>query len=360
MIRIPVEISNSIEKYEVVIANDVIGRLEDVITLSQYTKIVVITDTVIAEKVTVRMLPSLPKETKVIAVSPGEISKTIDTATHIWNQMIEFGMDRKSLVINVGGGVVTDLGGFVASLYMRGIDFIQIPTTLLAQVDASVGGKTGINMKNVKNSIGTFSQPKIVIIDIKTLETLPDREFISGFAEILKHGLIHDAEYFQFCSIKKPREYTMQEIMNIVERSVKIKADIVAGDVRETGISRKQLNFGHTIGHAIEALLLEANTPILHGEAISLGMMAESVLSELQGTLTSQDTLTIQNALVNAGLPVTIKALNNDAVIQKMKFDKKNEGGVIQFTLLRKIGEAITNVIATPEQIEFALRKISQ
>jgi 3-dehydroquinate synthase len=360
MIRVPVNVVHPVEKYDVVIADNVLGRLTDVLRLDNYSKVVVLTDLTIEAQLFPILKPSLPPESRIISIAPGEQSKSLETAMSIWSQMMAFKIDRKSLVINLGGGVITDLGGFVASLYMRGIDFIQIPTTLLAQVDASVGGKTGVNFGGVKNIIGSFTQPKLVLVDISTLKTLPDREFNSGFAEILKHGLIKDPDYFQFVSLKKPREFSIPELMNIIEKSVRIKADIVQGDVKETMGTRKLLNFGHTIGHAIEATLIDLNTPILHGEAISLGMMAEAKISELMGNLNGNDTQAIYDALKKASLPVSFPTISSQSIVQKMMFDKKNEGGVTKFTLLKRVGEAIADCEVSEQHIQLALQYITR
>lgn len=359
MIRTTITIATAPKKYDVIIADSVLNRLEDALQFTGYTKVAVLTDTTLQEKILPIFSPQLPQPSRIITIAPGEQSKSIETAMSIWRQMMEFGMDRKSLLINLGGGVITDLGGFVASTYMRGIPFIQIPTTLLAQVDASVGGKTGINFAGVKNTIGTFQQPIKVIIDVSTLKALPDREFVSGFAEILKHGLIKDIEYFRFSSIKKPRELSSQELMNIIEKSVKIKADIVAGDVEETGGARKLLNFGHTIGHAIEAALLDLNTPILHGEAISLGMVAEAKLAELKGLLKPAETIEIRDTLAKMGLPISLQTISAVTITQKMKFDKKNESGVVKFTLLKAMGDGIADVEANDDLVQQALQFIT-
>lgn len=360
MIRVPVNLVHPVEKYDVVIADGLLGRIGDVIRMEHYSKVVIITDLTLETQLIPILKPVLPADTKIISIAPGEQAKSLETAMSIWSQLLSYGVDRKSLIINLGGGVITDLGGFVSSLFMRGVDFIQIPTTLLSQVDASVGGKTGVNFGGAKNLIGTFTQPQLVLIDITTLKTLPDREFISGFAEILKHGLIKDPDYFQFASLKKPREYSSPELMNIIEKSVRIKAEIVQGDIRETTGSRKLLNFGHTIGHAIEATLMDLNTPILHGEAVSLGVMAEAKISELQGRLTGDTTQIIYNALKKAELPVSFPTISSQSVMQKMQYDKKNEGGITKFTLLNKIGEAVADCEVSDEHIQLALQFITR
>ncbi len=359
MQRIPIHINSAPEKYDVVLADSVLNRIGDVFQFSPFSKVAVLTDTTLEQTILPQLQQVLPKDARIITVQPGEQAKSVETAMSIWNQMLTFGMDRKSLLINLGGGVITDLGAFVASTYMRGVSFVQIPTTLLAQVDASVGGKTGVNFGGVKNIIGTFNQPYLVLVDIATLKTLPDREFASGFAEIIKHGLIRDVEYFTFVTLKKPREFTSPELISIIEKSVQIKADIISGDIKELTGSRKLLNFGHTIGHAIESTLLELNTPILHGEAVSLGMLAEAKLSELRGSITPADTEQIKACLIKAGLPAALPNISFETILQKMKFDKKNEHGIIKFTLLQKKGQAIADCEVSEEHIKAALAYIT-
>src|ERR1700759_1222416 len=213
-----------------------------------------------------------------IEVPYGEENKNIDTCTGIWKLLIDFGADRKALMINLGGGVITDMGGFAASTFKRGIDFVQVPTTLLSQVDASVGGKTGIDLDGVKNIIGTFTQPKAVFIEHEFLKTLPPRQILSGLAEMLKHGLIADAAYWnklKFSDLESPSA-------ELVYHSVEIKNKVVIEDPHEKGI-RKSLNFGHTIGHAIETYsLLNDGNPLTHGEAIAAGMICEAQLSAIK------------------------------------------------------------------------------
>jgi 3-dehydroquinate synthase len=240
---------------------------------------------------------------------------------------------------------------------MRGIDFINIPTTLDAQIDASIGGKTGINFAEIKNLIGTFNQPKAVIIDIQTLNTLPKRVFISSFAEIIKHGLIADKNYFEIVTSKHPNDFSKQEIMEIIIRSCEIKKEIVQNDETEQG-QRKLVNFGHTIGHAVEAVSLETAQPLLHGEAISIGMVAEATLSKFLGYLTEKEIHVIKEALQKIGLPVKIKDLDKKAIFEKMRSDKKNEKGKIAFTLLEKFGKGIFNQYVEEELIEKALEEI--
>ncbi|MDP3733440.1 MAG: 3-dehydroquinate synthase family protein, partial [Candidatus Daviesbacteria bacterium] len=237
---------------DIFVGLDLIPKLSHLVNFKKYSKIFIITDTVVGKHYLSAIKKSFPKAKQII-IDPGEKAKNIETVKKIWQKLLFAGCDRKSIVLNVGGGVTGDIGGFAAATYMRGIDFIQIPTTLLAQADASVGGKVAVNFAKVKNLIGSFNQPIAVFCDINFLSTLPDREFISGFAEVIKHGIIADKKYFDFVTSKKPKDFTKQELIKIILGSIKIKAAIVNKDEKETG-QRRLLNFGHTIGHAIEAL----------------------------------------------------------------------------------------------------------
>jgi len=328
------------KEYAICIGQNILGKIGEFFDLNKYSRICVITDEHVAPHFLQKLLEALPEDSTKIILPAGESAKTIQTVQKIWTAMKEVQLDRKSLIINLGGGVIGDMGGFAASTYMRGIDFINIPTTLLSQVDASVGGKTGIDFAGTKNSIGTFDQPVGVIIDTITLTTLPKREYISGFAEMIKHGLIADKAYFKKVTGKKPDEFSQDELAELITISCEIKKSVVEKDETESG-SRKLLNFGHTLGHAIEALSLETNKPLLHGESISIGIVAEAKLSEISGILSHEDFQTIESSLSNAGLPISLPNLNLDLLQNKMQSDKKNEKGKINFTLLSSIGKAL-------------------
>lgn len=329
-----------------------IKNISSLVDFTKYTKVVIVADGNVPKSLVDKLKGVLPIENKVISLDSGERHKDLTSVQKIWESLANFECDRKSLVINVGGGVIGDIGGFAAATFMRGIDFLQIPTTLLAQVDASIGGKVGINFQGVKNLVGTFQQPIAVIIDVDTLKSLPKREFISGFAEIIKHGLIADEKYFQLVTSKKPQEFSQTELIVIIEKSCRIKAGIVAKDEKEGG-SRKLLNFGHTIGHAAESLSQETNKPLLHGEAISIGMAVEGKLSRLLGLLSDEEYNILEQSLIKTGLPVSL-GLPIDEVLKKIKSDKKNIKGETKFTLLEGIGKGVIN--QTIE--ESAIRKV--
>lgn len=343
MEKVIVEITKDVKKeYPIFIGVGLLEKVSSLLEIKKYSKILLITDKKIKQFLLDKVEKKLQKKIDYFILSSSEQEKNIENVQRIWNFLIEKHFDRKSLIINFGGGVVTDLGGFVASTYMRGIDFINIPTTLLSQVDASVGGKTGINFAGIKNLVGTFTQPKAVIIDINTLETLPRREFLSGFAEIIKHGLIKDKKYFEFVTSKHPLDFSKEELVEVILASIKIKRDIIKDDERESD-GRKILNFGHTIGHAIESLSLKTDKPLLHGEAISIGMFMESKISNLIGSLSLEELEKIKISLINSELPIAFDNLDVGGIINKMEADKKNEQEKINLTLISSIGNAIIN-----------------
>lgn len=274
-----------------------------------------------------------------IETDPGEENKNIDFCIGIWKTLLDFEADRKCLMINLGGGVITDMGGFVASTYKRGIDFINIPTTLLSQVDASVGGKTGIDVDNVKNMVGTFTLPQAVFIETAFLKTLPDRELLSGFAEMIKHGLIVDRDYYNEL---KNSNYLQIEAQAIY-RSVEIKNEVVTEDPHEKGL-RKILNFGHTIGHAVETYaLINDKKPLTHGEAIAIGMICEAFLSQKNNTLSAEDLGDVTAYISKLYPSYHIKKESFKQLMGLMQSDKKNENGQIMFSLLSTIGKCDYN-----------------
>jgi len=290
---------------------------------------------------------------RVIEIPAGERYKTLQTCQAIWKTMFEYAADRNALVINLGGGVIGDMGGFCAGTYKRGVDFIQFPTTLLSQVDASVGGKLGIDFQGIKNSIGLFMNPQAVFIYPPFLETLSKRELRSGFAEIVKHGLIFDAQYW--ADIQQLNELTVANLSELVLPSIEIKKEVVESDPYEKGL-RKILNFGHTIGHAVESFYLETDTPLLHGEAIAIGMICEAWLSFKTFTLKQSELRLISEFILKIFGKVQLELNQTDAFIQVMRNDKKNENAQINFTLLKRIGEAVVNQTCDEESIAASLR----
>jgi 3-dehydroquinate synthase len=287
----------------------------------------------------------------IIEIDPGEENKNIDFCIGIWKMMLDFKADRNSLLINLGGGVITDIGGFAASTFKRGIDFVQVPTTLLSQVDASVGGKTGIDMDQLKNVIGTFTQPKAVFIEPGFLRTLDQRQVYSGFAEVIKHGLIYDAALFNRISQMQPEEIDGE----IIHRSVEIKNEVVTQDPYEKGL-RKILNFGHTIGHAIESYSLKHDqNPLLHGEAIAIGFICEAYLSVRYNTLTETELNEVASVILHYFPKYKLDQASFGAMTDLMQNDKKNADGRINFSLLNKIGECSTDIFCAESEIEESL-----
>ena len=284
-------------------------------------------------------LTGTDKPIQVIEMKAGESFKNIETCKVVWAKLMEQGADRKSLMINLGGGVVGDLGGFCASTFMRGMDFIQIPTTLLAMADASVGGKTGIDFQNVKNYVGLFCMPKMVWVDPVFLQTLSERQLINGMAEVIKHAFIADKNLFEDLENQK---WTIDALdwAEVLYRSIQIKADIVEADLFEHG-ERKKLNFGHTVGHAIETYALESGVDMLHGEAIVIGMLAESYISTKLSRLPQDHLALIESILMDHYAHFDISSFPFEKIQSLLMHDKKKEGKNVGFTLLDKLGSSV-------------------
>ena len=317
-----------------------------------YSKIFVFVDTNTNEYCVPNFLPLLATEIpiEIIEIESGESQKTITTSVELWNILTELGADRKSLVINLGGGVISDLGGFVASTFKRGINFINVPTTLLGMVDASIGGKNGIDLGSIKNQVGTITSPKMVLIDTRFLETLPQNEMRSGLAEMLKHCLIADKKNWQeFLDLSI---IDFADFDEMIYRSVQIKNDIVMQDPTENGI-RKALNFGHTLGHAIESLFLQDSNKktLLHGEAIAAGMILESFISHKKNLLSREAYYEIKYTIKNVFEDIIFTEADIESLLQLLIHDKKNEYGMINFALLDGIGNIAINQNTNNETI---------
>lgn len=290
------------------------------------------------------------EDAEIIEIESGEQSKTVEVAMQIWSALGEYGGDRHSLLVNIGGGVVTDLGGFVAATFKRGIPFINIPTTLLAQVDASVGGKTGVDLNHLKNEVGVFADPEAVFIHCGFLATLPPREMLSGFAEIVKHALIADRGAWE--KIVSGGFAQEADWYPVVEASVRIKNQIVLSDPHEKGL-RKTLNFGHTIGHALETLSLEnhGGSALLHGEAIAAGMIIETFISRKACKLPAAEADEICGTLLRIFPAVNVQEHEKPRLLELMRHDKKNQGGEIRFSLLSRIGNCEHGKAVRPDHI---------
>ena len=289
---------------------------------------------------------------EIIEIEAGEDAKTIATATQLWEILAEFKADRKSLLLNLGGGVITDMGGFVASTYKRGIKFLNIPTTLLAMCDASIGGKTGIDHQYLKNIVGTFANSEHILVYPNFLETLAFVELRSGFAEMLKHGLIACENHWN--ELIALEEITAENVAPHIENSMMIKENVVVKDFKEENL-RKILNFGHTIGHAVESLFLKADKIIPHGEAVALGMIAETHLANLENLITEETATEIIKNIRRFYPYISIEEFKNEEIINLMINDKKNNHGKINFSLLVGIGKCNYDYKVSAVNIEKSL-----
>lgn len=294
-------------------------------------------------------LSKIWKKVSVYTIPAGEEHKTLQTVQGLYEHLIREQFDRKDLLAALGGGVVGDLTGFTAATYLRGIDFIQLPTTLLAQVDSSIGGKTGVDFDSYKNMVGAFHMPRLVYMNLSVLKTLSDRQFSAGMAEIIKHGLIKNADYFRW--LKENRQEILarspEALRTMIEESCRIKRDVVQNDPTEQG-ERALLNFGHTIGHAVEKL---KGFQLLHGECVSLGAVAAAEISVARGLITEAEREELKEVFAAYGLPVRVSGLQAEEVMKTTKSDKKMEAGQIKFVLLKKPGEAVVDKTVTEQEM---------
>ncbi|MCU4189219.1 3-dehydroquinate synthase [Flavobacterium sp. HXWNR29] len=334
--------------------------LAEMLKPSHYSKIFILVDENTSQYCLPHLLNNLATEIEIeiIELEVGEIHKNIATCTEVWGALSDLGGDRKSILINLGGGVISDLGGFVACTFKRGIDFINIPTTLLSMVDASIGGKNGVDLGNLKNQIGIIREPKAVIVDTQFLSTLPQNEMRSGLAEMLKHGLIFDKKYWD--KFKNLKNLQTEDLNQLIHQSIQIKNEIVCEDLTENGI-RKSLNFGHTLGHAIESYFLEndSKTSLLHGEAIAVGMILESFISREKELLTKEEYQEIKYIINDIFERVEFSQIDIEKIIELLIFDKKNEFGKVQFALLDGIGKIKINQESDNELIYKAFEDYS-
>jgi len=345
----------SSDKYNIYIGSDAVHELNNFLSAGKYSSVFILVDEN-TKKHCLRKLSISNYKPSIIQIKSGEKNKNLTACSKIWNELLKHNADRRSLLINLGGGVITDMGGFAASTFKRGIDFIHIPTTLLAQTDASVGGKTGIDFNTHKNQIGTFAFPKAVFVIPSFLKTLDKRQVMSGFAEIVKHAFLADEIFWQ--SGSSPLNFSVDgkrpELEELVFRSIQIKNEIVSKDPHEKGL-RKALNFGHTIGHAIEsASLRKDKKPLLHGEAIVIGMICEIYLSRKCCGLSNMEMEAMIAIILMFFDPKPVK-YPAKTLIALMKQDKKNRDAEINFTLLGGIGKAEVNNSCTEDLIEESL-----
>jgi 3-dehydroquinate synthase len=357
MERIRVDLGE--RSYDITISSGILSDLGTALKEFRFSKkAAIISNPTVYNLYGMTVLESLKEadfEPSVILIPDGEEYKDYLWSYYILTELLRLKLDRRSCLIALGGGVIGDITGLVASLYMRGIDFIQVPTTLLAQVDSSVGGKTGVNHHLGKNMIGTFYQPRLVRIDIDTLKTLPQREFLCGIAEIIKYGVIWDEGLFNF--LREKREEILSQdndaLKFIIKRSCEIKAEVVSRDEREAGL-RAILNFGHTVGHAIETLT--GYRSYLHGEAVSIGMVAEARLAAILGITDREVATALSSLLSSYGLPVSIPPdIKDSDILSTMEIDKKALAGRLRFILPERIGKVRIEEVTDSDRIKKSL-----
>jgi 3-dehydroquinate synthase len=340
MVRISVDLRS--RPYDIWIAPGSIGRLDEFVAPLAPTSIHIVTNSVVGPLYATAVARACGRAapTRVFTIPDGESFKTLQTAATVVDALVQGRADRASVVVALGGGVVGDIAAFAASVFMRGVRVVQVPTTLLAQVDSAVGGKTGVNHPSGKNLVGTFHQPSAVVSDTAVLRTLPPRELSAGLAEVLKHGLLADRDYFERTVAALPALLALDEdaLAAAIGRSCEIKAQIVGRDERERG-ERALLNLGHTFGHAIEALAGFGHW--LHGEAVGCGMCLAADLSVRLGLLAQSDAQRVSQAVGQARLPSRIEGLSLQAAIEAMRGDKKAQAGRIRFVVLEAIGKAV-------------------
>ena len=328
--------------YNILIEKGLLNKLgEELKNIYFGEKIFIITDENVDKYYGSKVKDELDKigyKTRKMVLAPGEKTKSFSTLPSIYNELLDFKLTRKELIITLGGGVIGDLGGFVASTFLRGVSFIQIPTSLLAQVDSSVGGKVAVDLEKGKNLVGSFYQPKAVFIDPDVLNTLPEKFYKDGMAEVIKYGCIKDREFFYMLKSLKSREEVMNNIEDILYKCCYIKKSVVERDEKDLG-ERMLLNFGHTLGHAIEKYY--NFTGYSHGEAVAIGMYNISLKSEDEGITEKGVAEEIKEILINYDLPYKVDIKDNNKIIDTISLDKKNIGNVLKVILLKSIGESI-------------------
>lgn len=340
------------EGYQVYFNTSGLDFLNKLLLQNNYSKIFILVDVNTNECCLPLFLPDISTNIslEVIEIESGEEFKTIETCIQVWYALSELGADHKSLIVNLGGGVVTDLGGFVASTYMRGIDFVNVPTTLLAMVDASVGGKTGVDLGTLKNQIGIIKNPLGVVIDTRFLSTLPAEQLRSGMAEMFKHGLIQSESYWK--KMLSLANLTFDDLDKLIHESVVIKNEVVTQDPTEKGL-RKILNFGHTLGHSIESYCLQNpdRRSLLHGEAIAIGMILSAFLSSEILNFPKEKCAEIKDILSKYFEKQVFKKEEIAEIVNLLKFDKKNSHGKVNFVLLEEVGKPKLDCLVENELI---------
>jgi 3-dehydroquinate synthase len=336
--------------YKVLFSEKAYADLQSLLESEYYSSVFILVDTNTRDYCLPLFLKHFPdlEEGHVLSINAGEEHKHLESCQGVWQQLSDMGADRKSILINLGGGVVTDLGGFVAAAFKRGIDFVNVPTTLLSMVDASVGGKTGVDLGGLKNQVGIITHPKMVVIDARYLNTLPENEYKSGYAEMLKHGIIRDQKYFRELSTFK--SLNDGSIESFIHHSIEIKNTVVTEDLYESNL-RKILNFGHTLGHAIETYCLTHpnKTNLLHGEAIAIGMITEAYLATLLTGLNKTAAEEIKSVFLMIFPKISFTKEDITSILELLRYDKKNSHGKVKFVLLKEIGHPAIDIEVKPE-----------
>jgi len=325
------------------VGRGLLPTLGSLLEVTKYSQVIVVGDQGVRSLVNQVAQVLECGESHTLEIQGGEACKTLSCVEQLWRFFASVKLDRRSLVVGVGGGALSDSVGFAAATYMRGVAYANVPTTLLAQVDAGIGGKSGINLCGVKNLVGSITQPIGIVIDLDTLASLPTREVRSGFAEIVKHGLIADNNYFNLVSSRPCTDWSADELVDIVFRSCQIKCSIVESDISEQGL-RKAINFGHSLGHAVEAYAIDSAVQLSHGEAVAIGMNAACFISNRVGLLSREQQQRCIEGIRRAGLPLVAPVpMDAKKLLNLLSLDKKNIGGIPRWTLLTEIGACVIN-----------------
>jgi 3-dehydroquinate synthase len=348
----------TVKQCPITVGDGIIKQLEKHFDFSGYSSIVLVTDTTVKRlygQDVLAVLKATGKKVSLFALPVGERAKSLSTAERGYRFLLDNNIDRKGLICALGGGVVGDVGGYIAATYLRGIDYIQLPTTLLAQVDSSIGGKVGVNFSGKKNMVGSFYQPKDVVCDVALLKSLPPAERRNGLAEVIKYGLAMDEGLFRILD-QKEGEFTTAEMKEIVRRCCRLKAGIVEADETERTGQRAILNFGHTAGHALEATTKFKGQS--HGEAIAIGMTAAARISQQLGMIDRSSVQSIENLLLKFGLPTSCQGINPDDLINAIRFDKKTTLGQTGWVLLNGTGKGVVNQVVAENLVRRVLKEI--
>jgi len=349
----------TVRRCPLIIGDGIINQLEQYFDFSPYSGIALLTDTNVQKlygQMVIKALGAAAKKVSLLTLPAGERAKSLKTAERGYKFLLENNIDRRGLICALGGGVVGDAVGFIAASHLRGIDYIQLPTTLLAQVDSSIGGKVGVNFGGKKNMVGSFYQPRAVIGDVALLKSLPPAEMRNGLAEVIKYGLAMDGGLFQLLDQKKENEFTTAELKDIVRRCCRLKAGIVELDETERTGKRAILNFGHTVGHALEAATNLRK--LSHGQAVAIGMMAAARISAGLGRLERSNITKIEGLLSKFGLPIYCQGISLDDLMETIRFDKKTTFGATGWVLLNGIGQGVVNQPVAEDVVRKVLMEI--